>query len=250
VILLGWYNNTTLLGGIIGSIDDNSGLLGIILSIISILISLIIILVEHKTRYLRNKYLAFKMFIKRPKLIERGYYSHDFVKTKIETARENIRVICVRNMRITEPDICEEIKKFVLERNGSIEILALSPKASDEVICEIMPALPRNPCNPEQFRDEVITNRKCIFDLQHTLGERGNKLSYFEYKTLPLMHMFQVDDTIYLGFQLYHKEQVGGSLLDYCIEIHAHSDLGKKILDQFRYIQENKSEKATENGVE
>lgn len=216
----------------------------VILFVLGIIIPIII---EHKYRFIRNIYLFLKMYFSRPMLMQQGYYSHEFVKKKIESSDKIIRVICVRNTRITEPDITEELKNFILKRDGLVEILTLSPEVPDILISEIMYTLPKPPHNIQQFRDDVINNRNYIFNLYNELGEKGTHLCYFEYKTLPLIHMCQFDDTIYLGFQLYHKDQVAGSLLDYCIEIYANSNLGKKIVEQFEYLKDKKSNKITNN---
>jgi len=174
-------------------------------------------------------------------LVESGYYSHDFVKNNIKNTNKIMRVICVRNIRITEPDILNEIKNFIMQRNGVVEILTLSPNVSDEIIAEIMGVLPKAPRTIDQFRKDFCVNYNYLFDLYDDLGVNKSHFRLFEFETLPLMHMCQFDDTIHLGFQLFYKEKIEGSLLDYCIEISAKSDVGIKILEQFDYLKNSKS---------
>lgn len=217
-------------------------LLTIIGLILTIVFGIVGIIIAYKRDIFKKIYYGIKKYFSRLKLVVHGYYSHDFVKNKIKSANKIIRVICVRNLRILEPDIIEEIKKFILERDGTVEILGLSPEMPDEIISEIMVTLPKSPKTCQQFKDDICTNYNHLFNLYEDLGEKKSHLHYFKYKTLPLIHMCQFDDVIYLGFQLYYREKVEGSLLDYCIEIPANSKLGKKIIEQFEYLKKEKSE--------
>ena len=94
--------------------------------------------------------------------------------------------------------------------------------------------------NKEICRIGMIAELDAV-NLYEQLGEKRSHFSYYEYSALPLIHMCQFDDCIHLGLQLYHKEDVAGSLLDYCIEINSGSILGLKILEQFDYLKDKKS---------
>lgn len=201
---------------------------------------LAIILTYHKER-LKNFWLRIRKPFSKVCLTTHSYYSTHFVVENIKKSDNIIRILCVRNLRVNEADIIEEMKKFILRKDGYIEILSISPDVPDFVISEIMVTLPKSTTSVSQFRKDIESSYYHIFNLYEQLGEKRSHFSYYEYSALPLIHMCQFDDCIHLGLQLYHKEDVAGSLLDYCIEINSGSILGKKILEQWDYLKDKKS---------
>ncbi len=103
------------------------------------------------------------MFSERVKIIipKGGYYSHDFVKSGIDSAKETVRILSVRNIRIVEPDIQRSILSFLQRSNsGKIEILSISPKMSDEIIDGIRKTLPNPGTSANRFRQDIFNQSK------------------------------------------------------------------------------------------
>lgn len=214
------------------------GIIGITLTIVGAFLT--IILTYYKDQ-LKKIWLRIKKPFSKVCLTTHSYYSTHFVVENIKKSKDIIRILCVRNLRVNEADIIEEMKKFISRKDGYIEILSISPDVPDFVISEIMVTLPKSTTSVSQFRKDIESSYYHIFNLYEQLGEKRSHFSYYEYSALPLIHMCQFDDCIHLGLQLYHKEDVAGSLLDYCIELNSGSILGKKILEQFDYLKDEKS---------
>ncbi|GBD97741.1 MAG TPA: hypothetical protein ENG83_12475 [Nitrospirae bacterium] len=174
-------------------------------------------------------------------VLKNDYYSHAFVLRMIRKSKKHIRIMCVRNERITEPDIIEAMRKFITEI-GTVEILALHPDFSDCVTEECMCVLPAPPKTKEQFKKQVISNHSRVEEFYNDLGQEEKKrYKYYYFNALPLIHMCQFDNIIYIGFQLFHRDQVDNSLLNYSIMVKDKSNLGQQIVKQFEYVRDNKS---------
>lgn len=210
------------------------------------IVTIIAIVIPIATFFFRKAVLKFlKLLLLRifsgHVVIDNNYYSHDFVLKNINRSKRIIRIMCVRNERITEPDIIEAMRKFI-NSFGVVEIFALNPDVADCVIEECMCILPGPPKDTNQFKRQVDINHEKIGNLYYSLGENERKkFNYYHFNTLPLIHMCQFDDIIYMGFQLFHRQEVENSLLKYSILIKTKSQLGGKIIEQFDYIRSNKS---------
>lgn len=178
-------------------------------------------------------------------VLKNDYYSHDFVLKNIKKSKQLIRIMCVRNERVAEPDIIEAMRTFVSKLDGTIEILALHPNFSDCVTEECMCVLPAPPKDKKQFTEQVVTNNTKISQFYKDLGQTERKRFKFKYfYSLPLIHMCQFDDIIYIGFQLFHRDQIDNSLLNYSIMIKSKSNLGKQIIKQFKHVRDNKTNRS------
>ncbi len=170
------------------------------------------------------------------------YYSSRFVLDNIESSKEVIKILCVRNERISDADVVEALRKFIVNKGGRVELYGLDPSVADCVIEECMGILPAPPASPNVFKDQVKANYDKIFGMYLSLGASDrNRLKYFEYSSLPVIHMCQFDGIIYHGFQLYFREGIDDSLLQYSATIAVKSDLGKKLSAQLDYLREWKS---------
>ncbi len=175
-------------------------------------------------------------------VVKNDYYSHDFVLKNIKKSKHLIRIMCVRNERVSEPDIIEAMKKFITEKGGIVEILALHPNFSDCVTEECMCVLPAPPKDKKQFAKQVSTNHSKIIEFHKKLGQEEKKRFKCRYfRSLPLIHMCQFDNMIYIGFQLFHRDQIDNSLLNYSVMIKTKTNLGKQIVKQFQYVMNNKT---------
>ena len=178
--------------------------------------------------------------IERVKVLEPpngGYYSHDFVKQGIEFAKRLVRILCVRNIRIVEPDIQKSILAFLRgQPNSEVELLTISPEMSDEVIDSIRKTLPNPASTANEFRQDIITNRNHIRRLIMDLGALTNRFTYKEYKELPLVHFCQFDDKIHMGVQFFDDGLGVGALAKKCFVFNSTSKLGKGVVDQFQTL--------------
>lgn len=166
-----------------------------------------------------------------------GYYSHDFVVNGIRQSSRIIRIWCLRNTRITEPDIRDQFERFIRERGGRVEILALHPNNPD-VILDSARVLLANPVNNvAEFREDIDKNCAHVRRLWRDLGSLSEHYSYYEYCCLPLIHLCQFDDFLYLGLQYLKRRNEPGSLDRLCIRTHAESDLGRRLLAEFEYVR-------------
>jgi hypothetical protein len=169
-----------------------------------------------------------------------GYFSHEFVCRSVRDARRIVRIWSVRNIRVTEPDVTLEFKKFICDRRGSVEVLCMSADAPADIIDGIRHTLPNPSLTIDAFREEVRTNRRHIVSLSHDLGSHHTRLRYFETASLPLMHMCQFDDDIWLGFQFHRRDRDDTEgLPEHCTYFAASSPPGRKLLDNLRWVLEN-----------
>ncbi len=218
-----------------------------IVTLISISISIAIIALPVLIFALKNRDkigIIFLRLLSSSAILENDYYSSKFVVDKINKSKSVIRILCVRNIRITEPDVIEAFRAFLLKpKSKLIELYTLCPNTTNDcVINDIMCVLPSPPRDVEDFRTQIKTNRSHILNLYESLGtEQKNKIYYYEFPCVPLIHMCQFDETIYMGFQLFNRNKVEESLLKYSIVIKVKSKLGQKIINQFEYLK-NKSQ--------
>lgn len=169
-----------------------------------------------------------------------GYYSHDFVVKGIRNSSRIVRIWCLRNTRITEPDIRDEFERFIC-RGGRVEILALHCD-NDDVILDGVRMLLANPVNDcAEFRDDIEKNCRHVKRLWKDLGELADRYSYHEYTCLPLIHMCQFDEDVYLGIQYILRRNEFGTLDRLCIKVKETSTLGRHLLAEFEYVKQHRS---------
>lgn len=171
-----------------------------------------------------------------------NYYDTEFLVKRIKKAKKLVRIFCVRNIRVSEPDIIKALRTFCMSNSNKIEIFAINPDAEDAIIEKIMITLPIEPESVAGFRAAVKENKKVYQRLNSDLGSNSNMLGYYEYSVLPTMHFCQFDNTIYLGFQVFDDkdDRNSQSLLDYCIVVKARSKLGKMLSYQVDYLIDKK----------
>jgi hypothetical protein len=170
-----------------------------------------------------------------------GYYSHDFVVSGIRNSSRIVRIWCLRNTRITEPDIRDAFERFIRDRGGRVEILALHCDNHDVILdgVRVLLANPVNDCL--EFRDDIEKNCRHVRRLWRDLGNLADRYNYHEYTCLPLIHMCQFDENVYLGLQYLYRRNELGSLDRLCIKVKDTSTLGRQLLAEFDYVRQHLS---------
>ena len=200
-------------------------------------------------RFIKNNYRYF--LCRRIKVYRReGYYNEAFVFNRIQRAKKEIRIICVRNSRISSPDILRALRKFVTEKNGKVELYYLDPsnKVSDDIIDKIRKTLPTPPSSVITYRKEALHNEERIkSEIQEWDSTKRGNISLYRFSTLPSIHLCQFDKRIFLGYQFFDPceatELSGKTLNDLCTVIRTKSELGKLLTKQIDYLRDNHSEK-------
>lgn len=184
------------------------------------------------------------------RVYKKQYYSEIFVLNNIKKAKKVIRIVCVRNTRISSPDILRSFKEFIDKYSGKIELLYLDPSENmnSDIIDKIRVTLPTPPTDSAQCRKEIIDNEKRMIDMIKTLDQsKQDNISLYRFKALPSIHLCQFDNKIYLGFQFFDPNASNTlssvSLNDYCTIINAKTVLGKLLLQQIDYLRDKYSEK-------
>ena len=174
-----------------------------------------------------------------------GYYSEAFVINNLKKTKKIVQIICVRNTRISSPDILRAFGDFVLKNDGTIELYYMDPSStnSDDIFDRIRVTLPTPPPTADACRKEIITNENRIIDaVQNWDRAKQGKMHLFRYHGLPTIHMCRFDNRIFLGFQFFDPSEAAGlnnnTLNDYCTVIRTKSNLGQLILNQINYLQE------------
>lgn len=178
-----------------------------------------------------------------------GYYSEAFVINRIKKAKKEIRIICVRNSRISSTDILRAFREFA-NRNGKIELYYIDPseQTNDDIIDKIRVTLPTPPTDVETCRNEIISNEKRMKDEIKTWDStKQNNISLYRFKSLPSIHLCKFDDKIFLGFQFFDPSisalLSAKTLNDYCTVINAKSELGRLLIEQIDYLRDHQSER-------
>lgn len=182
------------------------------------------------------------LFCRKVKIFKRNYYTSEFLIKRIERAKREVKIFCVRNIRISEPDIIKCFREFC-NRGGKIELFVMNPSLADDIIKKIMITLPTEPKTVDEYREQVEINKNRILQIKDDLGQvKGKNLHYYEYDMLPTIHLCQFDNKIYLGYQIFDnkddKKDATG-LGDYCSIIKTKSPLGKLILEQIDYLRKD-----------
>lgn len=193
--------------------------------------------------YKKKKNDLYEMFFSHKiKVCRRDYYTDAFLKKRFEQAKREVRIFCVRNIRISEPDVIQSMREFC-NKGGQIELFVMDPSLSDEIIEKIMVTLPTEPNSVHEYKQQVSLNEKRIMQMKRDLGVFSNRVRYYEYDMLPTMHFCQFDNKIYLGYQIFdNKDDKSGtvSLGGYCSIISTKSKLGKLILEQIDFLRREK----------
>lgn len=244
-------STTTIFDQLVNKINNSSFLnaLAIILGICGISV---ITILSPVGRYICSNWrywLCKRISLYRGKSAK-GYYSEAFVIEHIKKAKQEIRIICVRNTRISSPDILRAFREFVSKNDGIVELFYLDPSAnmSDDIIDKIRVTLPTAPVDTATCRREIVENENRIKAEVRTWDiQKQSNLSMFRFENLPSMHLCQFDKKIFLGFQFFDPSTsvvlTGKTLNDYCLVIGTNSALGKLIIEQIDYLRNNLSDK-------
>lgn len=183
----------------------------------------------------------------------KGYYSETFVLENIKKAKKIIRIICVRNARISSPDILRAFRTFA-SKNGKIELFYIDPssKMSDDIIDKIRVTLPTPPVDVNTCRREIEANEtRTKAEIKTWDSTKQGNISLYRFNSVPSIHLCQFDNKIFLGFQFFDPSESATlsskTLNDLCTVINAKSLLGKLIVEQIDYLRDNQSEKQTIN---
>lgn len=198
--------------------------------------------IKEKLPYLINGYVR----IYRGK----GYYSENFVVNHIVKSKKTIRIICVRNSRISSPDVLRSFREFITKHNGKVELFYIDPskKMSDDTIEKIRVTLPTPPTNATNCRQEIVSNEnRMIEEIKKWDNSKRNNIALFRFRCLPSIHLCQFDNKIFLGFQFFNPKESAflssKTLNDLCIVINTKSQLGKLITEQIDYLRDNQSDR-------
>lgn len=176
------------------------------------------------------------------KLYTKRYYDTAFMTKCIKSAKKIVRVVCVRNERVSQADVVDSIREFIENnKKGLVEIYAISPELEDCVLHQIMQTLPNPPDNVTHMREQIITYKGNLKSMINRLNQNDKqRVFYYEYKALPLIHLCQFDCTIYLGFQMFQRnENENESLLKYAIKMRINTKIGKLHLKQLEDLKNN-----------
>ena len=203
-------------------------------------------------RYIRSNWrywLCKRIMVYRGKPIK-GYYSEAFVVENIKKAKKKIRIICVRNTRISSPDVLRAFREFISQYNSTAELFYLDPSAnmSDDIIDKIRVTLPTAPVDAATCRREIVENESRIKEEVRTWDtQKQSALSLFRFRNLPSIHLCQFDNKMFLGLQFFDPNAsavlTAKTLNDYCFVIRSNSVLGKLITEQIDYLRDNLSNK-------
>ena len=176
------------------------------------------------------------------RLHTKRYYDTVFMTKHIKSAKKIVRVACVRNERISHSDVVEAIREFITNnKNSLIEIYAISPDLDDCVLEKIMQTLPNPPLSIAKMKEQIETYKGSIKAMVSRLGHNDKqRILYYEYKALPLIHLCQFDRNIYLGFQMFQRnEEENESLLKYAVKMRINTKIGKLHLKQLEDLKNN-----------
>lgn len=176
------------------------------------------------------------------RLHTKRYYDTAFMTKRIKSSKKIIRVVCVRNERVTHSDVVETIRVFIENNdNCSIEIYAVSPDLDDCVLEQIMKTLPSPPMNVADMKQQIETNKNKLKSMVANLSTQNKqKISYYEYKALPLIHFCQFDKRLYMGYQMFQRtEQENESFLKYAIIMRNNTKIGRLLLKQVDDLKNN-----------
>jgi hypothetical protein len=163
------------------------------------------------------------------------YYSVGFLKKYCSEAHKHIRIVCVRNRRLTETDVLGWMRDR-LKAGCQIQALALSPESSDSVLVLALGVLPEPKANGvDEYRKQVEDGRAILADWTGGLPS-ATGFRYREYVHLPLLHMVQADNIIYLGFQYGFLPTEDCALKTKSLRVPAHTPLGKALIEQFVHL--------------
>jgi len=193
-------------------------------------------------RKVREKILDIYACIFSVRLYTRRYYDTFFMTKRIKSAKRFVRVVCVRNERISHSDVVEAIREFIENNKDCLmEIFAISPELDDCVLIQIMKTLPNPPEDVTTMREQIKTYKECLKAMVNRLSQNDKrKIFYYEYKALPLIHLCQFDHIVYLGFQMFQRNEVENeSLLKYAIKIRINTRIGKLYLKQLEDLKNN-----------
>lgn len=174
------------------------------------------------------------------RLHTKRYYDTAFMTKHIKSAKKIVRVVCVRNERVSQADVVESIREFIENnKKGLVEIYAISPELEDCVLQQIMQTLPNPPDNVTHMREQIMIYKGNFKSMICRLNQNDKqRVFYYEYKALPLIHLCQFDRTIYLGFQMFQRnENENESLLKYAIKMRINTKIGKLHLKQLEDLK-------------
>ncbi len=208
---------------------------------IAIILSIIIPVITFLLWIRRNRINIYEaIFCRKIKIFKNKYYSSEFLINHIKKAKCEVKIFCVRNIRISEPDVIKCFREFC-DNGGKLELFVMSPALADDIIDKIMVTLPTEPETVNEYKNQVEINKNRILQIRNDLGKfKGKNLNYYEYDALPTMHFCQFDNKIYLGYQIFDNaddKKNSVNLGDYCSIIKTKSPLGKLILEQIDYLR-------------
>lgn len=180
------------------------------------------------------------IFCRKIKIFKNKYYTSEFLINHIKRSKREVKIFCVRNIRISEPDVIKCFREFC-DKGGTLELFVMSPLLADDIIKKIMITLPTEPETVDEYREQVEINQNRILQMRNDLGQiKGKNLHYYEYNVLPTIHLCQFDNKIYLGYQIFDNADDKKNVVnlgDYCSIIKTKSPLGKLILEQINYLR-------------
>lgn len=201
-----------------------------------------------KTALFNKKKKAIKSNSSMPEFISEGYYSDPFLAERISETKLKLCVFAKRNQRISNMDHLQSIAKLLAKsKNCMVELMAISPDVSDEILVELNKTIPIAAPNIQKLREEIIENRRRIVEFKNTLEQsQKERFHYYEYLGTPPFHCILVDDYLYFGLVNYHKSPAEYRVVENrpCIKLDTKStDFAQRIKKQYEsFVNECKQE--------
>lgn len=201
-----------------------------------------------KTALFNKKKKAIKSNSSMPEFISEGYYSDPFLAERISETKLKLCVFAKRNQRISNMDHLQSIAKLLAKsKNCIVELMAISPDVSDEILVELNKTIPIAAPNIQKLREEIIENRRRIVEFKNTLEQsQKERFHYYEYWGAPPFHCILVDDYLYFGLVNYHKSPDEYRVVENrpCIKLDTKStDFAQRIKKQYEsFVNECKQE--------
>jgi hypothetical protein len=161
------------------------------------------------------------------------YFSSAFMVRELKRSKHFFRVICVRTIRVTEAEFLTAAQERVYH-GCTIEIMALSDSAPKDIVEHAIRMLPiPSPRTLEDYVTDMQQGKQRIQRFADQLAKHRDNFRYYEFRTLPNIHMVQADNDIYLGFQYFALLEEHSLLRKLALHLPARSPIGAAIAKQF-----------------
>jgi hypothetical protein len=167
------------------------------------------------------------------------YYTSEFISSEVPTAKNLIRIVCYRTVRIASYDCLEAFHERIRHR-CRVEILFLSPDTPAPILEDLADRLPFPPESVDALRRQLSDGIQFIaeFARKNLTGAERRRLICKTYTRAPRFHMTQLDERIFLGVPSVVSEMVTyrDEILRPCIVMPRNSALGAYTLENYKRL--------------